>query len=48
MTWVHIDQETIRGDVADLIEEYHWHFGAGDYVLTDRRINPLKVVRQDG
>lgn len=45
---VHIDQETIRGDVADLIEEYHWHFGAGDYVLTDRRINPLKVVRQDG
>ena len=45
---VHIDQETIRGDVADLIEEYHWHFGAGDYVLTDRRTNPLKVVRSKG
>lgn len=42
---VHVEKETIRADVADLIEEYHWHFGAGDYVLTDRRPNPLKVVR---
>lgn len=42
---VHIDRDTIRADVADLIEEYHWHFGAGDYVLTDRRINPLRVTR---
>lgn len=42
---VHIDQDTIRADVADLIEDYGWHFGAGDYVLTDRRINPLKVTR---
>lgn len=42
---VHIDQDTIRADVADLIEDYGWHFGAGDYVLTDRRPNPLKVVR---
>lgn len=45
---VHVEQETIRGDVADLIEEYQWHFGAGDYVLTDRRPNPLKVVRENG
>lgn len=43
---VHIDQDTIRADVADLIEEYHWHFGAGDYVLTDRRPNPLKIIRE--
>ena len=41
---VYIDKETIRADVADLIEEYYWHFGAGDYVLTSRRVNPLKVV----
>lgn len=44
---VHVEPDTIRADVADLIEEYRWHFGAGDYVLTSRRINPLKVVRGD-
>lgn len=44
---VHIDQDTIRADVADLIEDYGWHFGAGDYVLTDRRPNPLKVTRPE-
>lgn len=45
---VHVEKDTIRADVADLIEEYSWHFGAGDYVLTSRRVNPLKVVRADG
>lgn len=45
---VHVEPETVRADIADYIETYQWHFGAGDYVLTDRRINPLKVVRQDG
>jgi len=45
---VHVDDEIIREDVADLIETYGWHFGAGDYILTDRRVNPLKVVRTDG
>lgn len=45
---VHIDDEGIREDLADYIENYGWHFGAGDYILTDRRVNPLKVVRQDG
>lgn len=43
---VHIDQDTIRADVADLIEDYGWHFGAGDYVLTSRRVNPLRVTRE--
>jgi len=42
---IHVDKETIRADVAELIETYNWHFGAGDYVLTDRQINPLKVQR---
>lgn len=42
---VHIDDETIREDVAELIETYNWHFGAGDYVLTSRQVNPLKLQR---
>lgn len=43
---VHIDDETIREDVADLIETYNWHFGAGDYVLTSRQVNPLKLRKE--
>lgn len=42
---VHVDEEGVRDDLAELIEDYGWHFGAGDYILTDRRVNPLKVVR---
>ena len=44
---VHVDDEIIRADLAELIEDYGWHFGAGDYILTSRRVNPLKVVRTD-
>jgi len=29
---VHIDGEQIRGDVATMLEVYHWNFGIGDYV----------------
>lgn len=42
---VHTEPNTIREDIADYIETYEWHFGVGDYILTDRRVNPLKVVR---
>lgn len=44
---VHVDDEGVRDDLAELIEDYGWHFGAGDYILTNRRVNPLKVVRSD-
>jgi hypothetical protein len=44
---VHVDDDGLRDDLAELIEDYGWHFGAGDYILTDRRVNPLKVVRKD-
>lgn len=44
---VHVDDEGLRDDLAELVEDYGWHFGAGDYILTDRRANPLKVVRQE-
>jgi len=42
---VHADEDSLREDVAELIETYHWHFGAGDYILARREINPLKVKR---
>lgn len=37
---------TIREDLAEIIEEYGWHFGAGDYVLARRYVNPLRVRRE--
>lgn len=43
---VHLEDETIREDVAELIEVYNWNFGAGDYILTRREINPLRVHRE--
>lgn len=42
---VHADEDSIREDVAELIETYNWHFGAGDYILARREVNPLKVKR---
>lgn len=39
---VHVE-DTVREDVAELIETYNWHFGAGDYILARRELNPLKV-----
>lgn len=44
---VHVDDEGVRDDLAELIEDYGWHFGAGDYILTSRRVNPLRVVRSE-
>lgn len=44
---VHLEDEQIREDLADMIETYNWHMGAGDYVLARRELNPLKVVRID-
>lgn len=43
---IHVDDDTIRDDVADLIEVYNWHFGVGDYILARREVNPLKVKRE--
>lgn len=43
---VHLEDETIREDVAELIEIYHWSFGVGDYILASREINPLRVHRE--
>lgn len=47
----HVDLEQgedgkIREDLVEMIETYYWHFGAGDYVLARRQINPLRVKRE--
>lgn len=44
---VHVDEDSIREDIAEYIETYNWNFGAGDYVLADRMVNPLKVKREN-
>lgn len=41
------EDATIREDLAEVIEEYGWHFGAGDYVLARRYTNPLRVKREE-
>lgn len=33
---VHIDDDAIRDDVAELLEVYRWNFGMGDYILESR------------
>lgn len=42
---VHVEDETIRADVADYITTYNWHLGAGNYVLAQRELNPFKVIK---
>jgi len=42
------DDNIIREDMAEMVEEYGWHFGAGDYVLARRYVNPLRVKREGG
>lgn len=44
---VQADDFIIREDLAEYIEEYGWHFGAGDYVLAKRYVNPLRVKREE-
>ena len=29
---IHVDDDAIRGDVATMLEVYHWNFGIADYV----------------
>lgn len=43
---VRVDDESIRTDVAELAVAFHWRFGAGDYILSGRDINPLRVKQE--
>lgn len=38
-----VDKDDIRTDLVVMVESYRWHFGAGDFILTNREINPLDV-----
>ena len=40
---VHTEDETIREDLIEMVEGFNWHFGAGDFILSAREINPLDV-----
>lgn len=44
---VHIEKDTIREDLAEFVDTYNWHFGAGDYILSARQINPLRLERKE-
>lgn len=39
---VRVDDDGIRTDIAEMAVSYKWRFGAGDYVLAGRDINPLR------
>lgn len=38
---VHTEEDVIRGDLVEMVEAFNWHFGAGDFILSSREINPL-------
>lgn len=40
---VHADEDSIRDDLIVMVESFGWHLGAGDFILTNREINPLDV-----
>lgn len=39
---IHVDDNAVREDLLLMVESYNWHFGVGDFILTNREINPLK------
>lgn len=45
---VHVDEDHIREDLAEVIERYDWNFGSGDYILSGREINPELVCLETG
>lgn len=39
---IHVDDDAIRDDLTEMIDAYGWHFGAGEFILSAREINPLE------
>lgn len=39
---IYTDDDAIREDLIELIDAYGWHFGAGDFILSNRKINPME------
>lgn len=40
---IHTEDDVLRDDLVEMVDSYGWHFGAGDFILSRREINPLEV-----
>lgn len=40
---IHTEEDAPREDLLVMVDAYGWHFGAGDFILSNRQINPLDV-----
>lgn len=40
---IHTEEDAPREDLLVMVDAYGWHFGAGDFILANREINPLEV-----
>lgn len=40
---IHTEDDAPREDLLVMVDAYGWHFGAGDFILSAREINPLDV-----
>lgn len=38
---IHTEEDAIRSDLVEMVDSYGWYFGAGDFILSRREINPL-------
>lgn len=44
---VHVEDDGIRDDLIEMIEGFNWHFGAGDFILSRREINPFVGMEKE-
>lgn len=44
---VHLDDDAIRDDLLEMIVGFNWHFGAGDFILSRREINPFEGMEKE-
>lgn len=44
---IHVDDDGIRDDLIEMIEGFNWHFGAGDFILSRREINPFVGMEKE-
>lgn len=40
---IHTEEDAPREDLLVMVDAYGWHFGAGDFILASREINPLEA-----
>ena len=44
---IHVDEDSIREDLIEMIVGFNWHFGAGDFILSAQEINPFEGVLKE-